>query len=62
MCRDCERAMEVVVAGKPSCDCKGCMTAGHVLAVERGPGSTVQGLGPWCVSCHHFIMIEPQKG
>lgn len=56
MCEDCEQAMEAVIANKPKCPCSKCRTGGSVLAVEGPPGS-VPGLHPWCVSCHHFIVV-----
>ena len=56
MCVDCERSMEAVVRNAKKCTCTRCRAGGFVLAVNRPVGSTTQGLSPWCVNCHHFIL------
>jgi hypothetical protein len=61
MCEDCEQAAEAVVANKPKCRCAKCRVAGNVLAVERPSRAIEQGLGPWCVACHHFILTMNKK-
>jgi hypothetical protein len=62
MCEDCEQSMDAVIANEPKCPCANCRTGGSVLAIGPPPGSPSHGPQPWCVACHHFILVAHPKG